>query len=226
MDSRLLSTSNNELFCYFAGMTLGLCKVTAIKKDNKFGTCHITLAVPDDARIQHSYYVQLDGVLCAATAMNEKQFSVVTTNEMIDNTTLKNVKLGNNVSLGIMAELEEKNGSLFLIHPSASTVATVENVSILAGHRYTLKIDLTCPSLPLKEEKHIGIAGSALLVRELKSDGVLCHFSIYAGRKTRESTILNNDNIKKGDKININLAKEDILPDQEYPYALQSIKPR
>jgi hypothetical protein len=106
-------------------------------------------------------------------------------------------------------------------------MATVEDISILSGHKYTLKIDLYCESnaVQFEQEKHAGLSGSSLLVRELKQKDGIHRFSIYAGKQTQEKTAFNRNLIKAGDKVNITLPKTDTVSTIPYPYELQSLKP-
>ncbi|OGT53979.1 MAG: hypothetical protein A3F43_02275 [Gammaproteobacteria bacterium RIFCSPHIGHO2_12_FULL_42_10] len=223
------TTAQDRLFCYFTGYTKGMIEITDIKIDEVLKIIHFSVYLPDKALCDQSHYIQLDGVLCQILEKNEHTVTVSTTFELIENTTLKNAVKGTKVCLGILAEAESVENQAFLIHPSATTSATVENVSILSGHRYTVKIDLSCETAKtpeLVEEKHVGIAGSSLLVRELKISAGLSRFSIYSSRETRENTRLNQQQIKHGDVVNITLPKIDSSSETPYPFALQSLRPQ
>lgn len=227
MDNHNVKTSK-QLFCFFSGYTKGIGEITKVKSNDKLKIYEMNIKLPEGMDFPNLTYVQLDGVLGQVVDSNENQITVNTTFELAENTTLKEVRIGKKISLGILAEMEKLEDQNFLIHPSASLVATVENISILTGHRYTLKIDLSCQSnkLKLEEEKHIGFSGSSLLVRELKQKDGLYHFSIYAGKQTQEKTAFNKQLLHVGDKVNITLPKMDTASTVPYPYELQSIKPK
>ncbi|MBI2786730.1 MAG: hypothetical protein HYX60_10720 [Legionella longbeachae] len=232
MQGRIDLNQKTKLFCFFTGSTKGLVELTNVEKNEENETYQFTISLPSDFNdiITKNTYIQLNGILCQVIDCNNKNITISTTFELVANTNLKNSSKGKKVSLGLPAIYENIDDQMFFIHPSSSFTANIEQISILTGHQYTLKIDLSCDSssIDLEEEKHIGFSGSSLLVRELKTiekEG-LHRFSIYAGKQTQEKTAFNRQLLNVGDVVNINHPKTDEPVINPYPYELKSLQPK
>ncbi len=201
----------SKFFCFFSGFTKGMVEVKEIKKDDDLKIFHIVLSIPENLNKKHSRYIQLDGVLCEILYQEKNIMIVSTTFELVENTSLKNIKIRNSVSLGVLAESEPIENQGYLLHPSAGSFAKLTNISLLAGHKHTLKLDFEYFGNPedLQENKHIGMAGSSLTVQNVSHGNGLSRFSIYAGKQTQENTCFNRG-MPVDQIVNVTLAKLDI----------------
>src|SRR5688572_15688280 len=105
--------SGNDLFCFFNGYTKGRVEILDIIILDGLKILHFILSIPDEIICENSSHVQLDGVLCEVLDIKNKVMRVSTTYELIENTTLKNIKKGKKVSLGLLAECERSDTQQF-----------------------------------------------------------------------------------------------------------------
>lgn len=197
---------HSELFCYFVGIISDMATITHIESNAKTHQVHLSL--PDRNQYQQSPYIQLNGILFQVTSTESGHLKASTTFELFNNMATSDFIINGKVNIGVLAQWEDPEFHRYLVEPTASKTARVLACGLLSGHHYKLKIDFVCDeSIPLQDNKHLGLNGSVLLAREVTRKSGLQYFSIYAGRSTREKTKFNAD-IEIGSSVNITLPHE------------------
>lgn len=199
---------NSELFCYFVGITCGMATITGFQSDLTLKIHQFDLSLSEESQYQQSPYIQLNGILFQVTSAESGHLKASTTFKLFNKMATSDFITNGKVSIGVLAKFEKPEYYPFLVEPTACKTAKVVGCGLQPGHNYTLKIDFVCDeSIPLREDKHLGLNGSTVLARELKRESGLQYFSIYAGRSTREKTKFNAD-IEIGSLVNITLPHE------------------
>lgn len=193
-----------NLFCFFSGFVHQDVEVTTIQRDVEKGLVIVQCQNNGNKLIQENDYIQLQGVLFQVTETYDVYFTASSTVELLEQTTLSQIKIGDKLSLGILAENDRSHSALWMLQPSAARKAVYKGYSVLETHEHTLKLDFEasteCAS-SIQDNQHLGLDGASLTAREVKLEDML-KFSIYCGRETREKTAFNSD-LSIGTEINL-----------------------
>lgn len=200
-----MAKNKNDIFCFFSGFAHQEIEVKGYQENLELQTVILTCHNMGKHPLSINDYIQLDGVIFQLIESNHFSFKVSSTFELVNHTSIKNVKLGSKLTLGILAEKDIAHECLWMLQPSALSHVTYLNYSVQEGHENTLKLDFEAPielASLIHQDSHLGLAGSSLTAREVfNNDNHLIKFSIYCGRETRENTQF-NQNLKPGTSVN------------------------
>ena len=197
--------SSEALFCFFSGFAHQKIVVDEYQEDLERQIIILTCHNIGYHGLSNDDYIQLDGVLFQIIETRDRSFKACSTAELVNDTSIKDISPGSKLTLGILAEKDLSHERLWMLQPSAHHQVTYVGASALAGHEHTLRLFFHAPICfaPLiKENCHLGLAGSSLTARDVAVDGDLIRFSIYCGRETRGITQFNKD-LKPGARINL-----------------------
>lgn len=205
-----MARSKRDLFCFFSGFAHQDTQVIEFKKDPKNGLALITCLNNSKHTLLAGNYIQLDGVLFEITETKVPYFKACSTLELIKDTSINAVKVGDKLTLGVVAEKDLSHDRLWMLQPSALGQVTYKSYSTAEGHEHTLKLDFEAPKnlAPLiQEDHHLGLAGSSLTAKHVLTETNLVKFSIYCGRETRENSQF-NENLQPDTQVNITESAE------------------
>lgn len=197
--------NNDDLFCFFSGFAHKDIEVHEYQENLQLGTILLTCRNMGKHELAEADYIQLDGVLFQIIESCGSYFKASTTFEIANNTSIRNISPGSQLSLGILAEKDIAHDCLWMLQPTALSQVTYLNYSLLEGHEHTLKLDFAASwelESVIHQDCHLGLAGSSLTAREVSNDNHLIKFSIYCGRETREKSQF-NEHLKPGTRVNI-----------------------
>jgi riboflavin synthase alpha subunit len=203
MKMRNPDPSKKSLFPYFTGYTKGQFQILEKTQNTENGTHQFKISLDADLLFKKRDIVQLDGILFEVIEHAGNHLIVSTTDELINNTALKNKQNGDKISLGIVANLEPKENTGYLIEASSQGIVTVISNQVQPDHQYTRQIDLYSEyeSPLIQEGQHIGLSGSSLTVRNLQKYNGGLRFSIFCGKQTQEISCF-NEKLEPGAQIN------------------------
>jgi riboflavin synthase alpha subunit len=197
--------NHDDLFCFFSGFAHQDIVVNDYQEDLMNETVILTCHNIGTQSLSKEDYIQLDGVLFQILETNGSHFSAISTFELVNNTSIKNISPGSKITLGILAEKDISHDRLWTLQPSALSQVTYLNCSVLAGHEHTLKLDFEAPldlAPIIHQDAHLGLAGCSLTAREVSTTSHVLKFSIYCGRETRENSQF-NQNLQRGTRVNL-----------------------
>jgi riboflavin synthase alpha subunit len=207
----MMQRNNEKLFCFFSGFAHRDITLLGCEENVTEGT--IMLSCKSNSKeysLRAGEYIQLDGVLFEVIESDGANFKASTTMELFNNTSLRCNISGDELTLGVLAEIDLLHNWLWMLQPTSCGLVTYKKCSVQEGHKYTLKLDFEAPiefDSIIKEDCHIGLAGSSLTAKEVKSETHLLGFSIYCGRETREHTQFNK-NLQPNTQINLTAPSE------------------
>ena len=202
--------SSKELFCFFSGFSHLVIELLDYHCNFERGTVLLACENQGEHELSEGEYIQLNGVLFIVIETSGSHFKASSTRELINNTSIDRTRVGEKLTLGILAEKDLVHDHMWMLQPSALDEVTYCGYSLLEAHEHTLKLDFEAPigMEPLIQENcHLGLAGSSLTVRQVILDSHLIKFSIYCGRETREQSQFNQDLIP-GTRVNITAPAE------------------
>lgn len=197
--------SNDKLFCFFSGFAHRDIKLLDYQNDFQRRLVLLECENQGEHVLLKGDYIQLDGVLFEVVETSSVSFKASSTMELVNNTSIKNAKPGDKLTLGILAEKDLAHDCMWMLQPSALGEVIYNDYSVLEGHEHTLKLNFVASAelAPLiQEDCHLGLAGSSLTARKVVVDSHLIKFSIYCGRETRERSQFNQD-LLPGTRVNI-----------------------
>lgn len=207
----MMQRKNEKLFCFFSGYAHRDITLVARDEDHIHGT--VILSCKNNGMHYSLYkgeYIQLDGVLFEIIDVNGSDFKASSTAELVNTTSLNHAKSGDLLTLSVLAEIDLLHDWQWMLHPSICGLVTYKNYSVQKGHEHTLKLDFEASiefDSIIKEDCHIGLAGSSLTAREVKPENHLLKFSIYCGRETRENSQFNQD-LQPNTQVNLTAPAE------------------
>lgn len=197
--------SNDKLFCFFSGFAHRDIELLDYQNDFELGVVLLDCKNQGEHRLLTGDYIQLNGVLFEVIETSGLSFKASSTMELVNNTSIKRAKSGDKLTLGILAEKDVTHDCMWMLQPSALGEVTYTGYSVLEGHEHTLKLDFEASAemAPLiKEDSHLGLAGSSLTACKVIVGSHLIKFSIYCGRETREQSQFNQE-LPPGTRVNI-----------------------
>lgn len=196
------------LFSVFTGYTKGqvVVKNSFFNEDDQ--TYLFVLAKPDGVNIAVHDNIQLDGILAVIVAIGENTMTISTTTELVGDSRLARLQTGHKVSLGLCALHEPEENRGYLIDASSHATAKLVHSHVQPGHEHTWQLDFQANHASkdfIKNDQHLGLAGSTLTARHVTETDEGIRFSIFCGKATRESSCFNED-LQIGTSINLTTA--------------------
>ncbi|MBA2710360.1 MAG: hypothetical protein H0U57_07205 [Tatlockia sp.] len=198
-----MAKSKDELFCFFSGYAHNNVEVIESDENTELKIMILICKYHGKHKLSKGNYIQLDGVLFELIESNDSNFKACSTVEMIKDTSIKRVKSGSKLALGILAENDLSQECIWMLQPSALGQVTYKNHSLLEGHEHTLKLDFEAPaefSSVIQTNYHLGLAGSSLTAKQISQESNSIKFSIYCGKEKRDNSLY-NQNLMPGSKV-------------------------
>lgn len=200
----------------FSSYTKGLHTVHEIQIDEEFAQIKLQFSSKFISKIEKRIQkfksaLSIDGVY-SEISFNEavlpetKNIEVIAkiAKDIFTSSTLINLKAGSKVNIGMLSNNPEK----WLLDSLPIGKVKLIKVQIANNHTYTKELEFEC-SKDLYERiqnlAYIGLNGSGLFLRDPQNLDGHYFFSIHAGRDTRETTLLGNDNLPLGSEFSLSL---------------------